>query len=134
MLIVYCIHYATMSNFGFLFVFLFCFVCDQLRFDALNFVQNSLPDYEGKVKIRTPNINELAESGVWFQTAYCVRTRARAEIYWIGALLLVRYSHALTLSTHPFPLSCRPRRVARRRGRVCGRGIRYSARQSKGTK
>ena len=46
-------------------------VLDQLRFDTLGFVQDRMPEYEGRLRIRTPNIDRLARSGAHFQTAYC---------------------------------------------------------------
>jgi arylsulfatase A-like enzyme len=47
-------------------------VSDQLRFDAIRIVQDSLPLYDGYTKVRTPNIDRLARMGVLFDTAYCV--------------------------------------------------------------
>jgi Sulfatase len=46
-------------------------VSDQIRFDALRFVQDGLPQYSGKLKINTPNIDRLARMGVVFDNAYC---------------------------------------------------------------
>jgi Sulfatase len=46
-------------------------VSDQLRFDALRFVQDGLPQYDGKLKINTPNIDRLAKTGVVFENTYC---------------------------------------------------------------
>jgi Sulfatase len=46
-------------------------VLDQLRFDTLGFIQDQMQPYEGKLRIRTPNIDRLARSGAYFQTAYC---------------------------------------------------------------
>lgn len=48
-------------------------VCDQLRFDVLQFVQEGLAVYGGKdvVRVRTPNIDRLASRGAVFETAYC---------------------------------------------------------------
>lgn len=46
-------------------------VCDQLRWDAIGAVQNLLPAYKEKLKIKTPNIDELAKNGVMFRNAYC---------------------------------------------------------------
>lgn len=46
-------------------------VCDQLRYDAIGYVQKRLLRYKEKVKIRTPNIDQLAQSGAWFRDAYC---------------------------------------------------------------
>ena len=48
-------------------------VCDQLRFDALSYAQNRLPDYDNPeiLKIRTPNIDRLAARGAYFTDAYC---------------------------------------------------------------
>lgn len=47
-------------------------VCDQLRYDTIQFIQESREDYAAKEKVRTPNLDEFAKSGVWFKTAYCV--------------------------------------------------------------
>jgi arylsulfatase A-like enzyme len=46
-------------------------VSDQLRFDALRFVQDGLSQYDGKFKINTPNIDRLAKMGVVFENTYC---------------------------------------------------------------
>jgi Sulfatase len=46
-------------------------VSDQIRFDALRFVQDGLSQYSGKLKINTPNIDRLARMGVVFDNAYC---------------------------------------------------------------
>ena len=57
--------------------------CDQLRWDAVG--------YSGNPAIRTPNIDRLAERGVWFENAYCaspVCSPARAS--WFTGL----YPHA----------------------------------------
>jgi hypothetical protein len=48
---------------------------DQMRFDALGFVQRRRGDYKDLVSIRTPNIDALAEQGINFETAYCVSPR-----------------------------------------------------------
>jgi len=45
-------------------------VCDQLRYDALEFVQKQMPDYRNAEQIRTPNIDRLARRGTVFETAY----------------------------------------------------------------
>jgi len=52
-------------------------VSDQLRFDALRYVQDRLKQYNNdkdgnNIKIRTPNIDKLASEGVDFSDAYCV--------------------------------------------------------------
>jgi Sulfatase len=46
---------------------------DQMRWDTLGFVQRQLPDYAGKLTIRTPNLDRLAERGINFD-AYCATT------------------------------------------------------------
>lgn len=46
-------------------------VVDQLRFDALGHVQQSMSEYAGKTKVLTPNLDKLARQGVRFDTAYC---------------------------------------------------------------
>lgn len=44
---------------------------DQQRFDALRIVQEELPLYRNKLKIRTETLDRLARSGVRFRNAYC---------------------------------------------------------------
>ena len=44
---------------------------DQQRFDALRRAQDEMSIYDNKVKIRTPNMDRIAENGVYFRTAYC---------------------------------------------------------------
>jgi hypothetical protein len=44
---------------------------DQQRFDTIRKVQDDLEEFDGKLKIRTPNIDRLASSGAYFRTAYC---------------------------------------------------------------
>lgn len=46
-------------------------VVDQMRYDALRFVQDGLSYYDEKEKILTPNFDKLASAGVVFETAYC---------------------------------------------------------------
>lgn len=58
-------------------------VLDQLRWDALGFVQKQLPIYKGKLQIRTPNIDRLATLGTSFSLSYCASPScgpARASI------------------------------------------------------
>jgi hypothetical protein len=43
---------------------------DQLRYDAVRFVQDRMAVYGGKVKIRTPNLDRLAAASVVFSQAY----------------------------------------------------------------
>jgi len=43
---------------------------DQQRFDALRIVQDEMSQYEGKLKIRTPNLDRLSQEGVYFRNAY----------------------------------------------------------------
>jgi len=43
---------------------------DLLRYDAVSYAQNAMSRYDGYLKINTPNIDRLAESGVRFETAY----------------------------------------------------------------
>jgi Sulfatase len=45
-------------------------VCDQLRFDALGYVQARTAHYDNKVHVRTPNLDRLASRGISFQVAY----------------------------------------------------------------
>lgn len=58
-------------------------IADQLRYDALGFIQARMREYDGKLKVRTPNIDRIAASGVSFEAAYCVSPScgpARASI------------------------------------------------------
>ncbi|GKY99138.1 hypothetical protein MPSEU_000869300 [Mayamaea pseudoterrestris] len=43
---------------------------DQLRFDAIGYVQNRMSIYKGKLQIRTPHLDRLAAQGVSFANAY----------------------------------------------------------------
>jgi Sulfatase len=46
-------------------------VCDQLRYDALGYVQAQMAHYDDtKVRVRTPNLDRLASRGISFQVAY----------------------------------------------------------------
>jgi hypothetical protein len=45
-------------------------LADQLRYDALGFVQARRPEYRGKLHVRTPHLDRLASRGVVFDTAY----------------------------------------------------------------
>jgi Sulfatase len=45
-------------------------VCDQLRYDALGYVQARMANFDNKIKVRTPNLDRLAALGVSFQSAY----------------------------------------------------------------
>jgi len=47
-------------------------VTDQQQFHALGFVQERLSRFQGKLKIRTPNLDLLAQTGAVFENAYCV--------------------------------------------------------------
>jgi Sulfatase len=47
-------------------------MADQLRFDALGFIQARMQRYRGKLHVRTPNIDQLARQGTYFATTYCV--------------------------------------------------------------
>jgi len=47
-------------------------LCDQLRYDTLGFVQERLGQYQNSLKVRTPNIDRLAQRSAYFSTAYCV--------------------------------------------------------------
>jgi arylsulfatase A-like enzyme len=58
-------------------------MADQQRWDAFSAAQNELKCYEGYMKIRTPNLDRLAASGVRFQNAYSAATScgpARASL------------------------------------------------------
>lgn len=46
-------------------------VTDEHRYDILGFVQSRMKDYEGKLKVQTPNIDRIAQNGVHFENAYC---------------------------------------------------------------
>lgn len=56
----------TEGNINLLFI-----TADQLRYDALQFIQSSMSVYQKKLKVRTPNIDRLASEGVYFSSAYC---------------------------------------------------------------
>jgi arylsulfatase A-like enzyme len=43
---------------------------DQQRFDAIRRVQDELSSYDGKLKIRTPNLDRLSNEGAYVRTAY----------------------------------------------------------------
>lgn len=45
---------------------------DQHIFHALGFIQARMPEFDGKLHVRTPNIDALAQRGVHFENAYCV--------------------------------------------------------------
>ena len=47
-------------------------IADQMRYDCIGHIQNRLSHYEGKLKVRTPNIDRLISRGAMFETAYCV--------------------------------------------------------------
>eukprot|EP00591_Stephanopyxis_turris_P012122 CAMPEP_0195530066 /NCGR_PEP_ID=MMETSP0794_2-20130614/32811_1 /TAXON_ID=515487 /ORGANISM="Stephanopyxis turris, Strain CCMP 815" /LENGTH=50 /DNA_ID=CAMNT_0040661479 /DNA_START=134 /DNA_END=283 /DNA_ORIENTATION=- len=43
---------------------------DQQRFDTIRRVQDDLSSYDGKLKIRTPNLDRLSLQGAHFKNAY----------------------------------------------------------------
>ncbi|KAI2488781.1 arylsulfatase [Fragilaria crotonensis] len=43
---------------------------DQQRYDSIRRVQDELAAYEGKLKIRTPNLDRLSREGAYIRTAY----------------------------------------------------------------
>ena len=43
---------------------------DQQRYDAIRRVQHELSAFDGKLKIRTPNLDRLSREGAYFRTAY----------------------------------------------------------------
>lgn len=43
---------------------------DEHRYDLLGRVQEELSQYNGKLKVRTPNLDRLSRDGAYFQTAY----------------------------------------------------------------
>lgn len=47
-------------------------VADQLRYDALGFIQARMQRYQGKLRVRTPFLDQLARQGANFATTYCV--------------------------------------------------------------
>jgi len=105
-------------------------VCDQLRFDAIGHVQRRRLDYKGKTLIETPNIDELAESGAWFKTAYWyVRGRYPCPRYGPKTNQLSTFSKSLCLCSLPVP-----RHPALRLGRVSARATRCKGLRSKETR
>lgn len=46
-------------------------VTDQQRYDTLGIVQRNMKAYKSKVRVRTPNLDRLAEMGTLFDVAYC---------------------------------------------------------------
>lgn len=46
-------------------------VTDEHRFDVLGFVQDRMKAYRNKLHVKTPNIDRLADKGVYFESAYC---------------------------------------------------------------
>jgi len=98
-------------------------VCDQLRFDAIGHVQRRRLDYKGKTLIETPNIDELAESGAWFKTAYWyVRGRYPCPRYGPKTNQLSTFSKILVplFSASASP-SCAPSRACFRTGNTLQR-------------
>lgn len=56
-------------------------ITDQYRYDLIRSVQDDMPRYDGKTKIRTPNLDRLRREGAYFKNAYtqcsvCVPARA----------------------------------------------------------
>jgi hypothetical protein len=47
---------------------------DQMRYDAMQFVQSQMSVYDNAFKIRTPNLDRLAGGGVYFSAAYAQGT------------------------------------------------------------
>ncbi|KAL3909378.1 MAG: hypothetical protein SGARI_002624, partial [Bacillariaceae sp.] len=43
---------------------------DQQRYDAIGYVQEQLARYDSHLKVRTPNLDALLQSGAWFENAY----------------------------------------------------------------
>jgi hypothetical protein len=43
---------------------------DQQRYDTIRYVQDELERYDGSVKIETPNLDLLLQSGAYFENAY----------------------------------------------------------------
>ncbi|KAG7349089.1 sulfatase [Nitzschia inconspicua] len=46
-------------------------MADQMRYDMIRFVQDSLNHYNDHFKIQTPNLDKLKQQGVYFESAYC---------------------------------------------------------------
>jgi ribosomal protein S27E len=58
-------------------------VADQMRFDMIRAIQETLQQYDGHYKINTPNLDKLMRQGAHFESAYCqcaVCAPARATI------------------------------------------------------
>ena len=45
-------------------------VADQMRYDMIRYVQDTLPQYNDRLKISTPNLDKLLQSGAYFETSY----------------------------------------------------------------
>jgi hypothetical protein len=43
---------------------------DQQRYDTIRYVQDQMSRYDSALKINTPNLDTLLESGAYFETAY----------------------------------------------------------------
>lgn len=46
-------------------------MADQMRFDMIRSVQDTLKHYDDHFKIDTPNLDNLKQQGVYFESAYC---------------------------------------------------------------
>lgn len=46
-------------------------VTDEHRYDTLSIVQDNLKVYKKSLRVKTPNLDKLAQEGVHFETAYC---------------------------------------------------------------
>jgi len=69
------------------------FFAYQLRFDTLAYVQKRMKIYKNKLKIYTPNIDELAKQGTDFATGYCISPScgpSRAGLYTGNTIRCVR--------------------------------------------
>jgi hypothetical protein len=46
-------------------------MADQMRYDMIRAVQDTLSHYDDHLKIETPNLDKLLEQGAYFESAYC---------------------------------------------------------------
>ena len=46
-------------------------MADQMRYDMIRAVQDTLKHYDGHFKIETPNLDKLMQQGAYFESVYC---------------------------------------------------------------
>jgi hypothetical protein len=46
-------------------------MADQMRYDMIRAVQDTLTHYDGRLKIETPNLDKLMKQGAYFESVYC---------------------------------------------------------------